>query len=282
MRRTWSIPVVVAVWLIAAGVALALAPGASAQDAGVARARSRVTKNPLEGNREAIRNGGPMFRTRCAGCHGPDARGDRGPDLTGLWASGVSDDRIFETVREGVPGTDMPAADPLRVPDREIWQVLAYLRTVAASTPTSAAAGNPQNGGRIFEATCRTCHMVNGAGGQLGPDLSRIGSGRTRAALTKKIRSPSDSIRPGYEPVTLVLRDGQRIRAVRKNEDEFSIQIMDLRQRVQGYAKANLTEVANEKQSVMPAYAPSQLSDRDLDDLLSYLATLRGPDSGRR
>jgi len=32
----------------------------------------------------------------------------------------------------------------------------------------------------------------------------------------------------------------------------------------------------------MPAYAPSQLSDRDLDDLLSYLATLRGPDSGRR
>ena len=79
-----------------------------------------------------------------------------------------------------------------------------------------------------------------------------------------------------------MLRDGQRIRAVRKNEDEFSIQIMDLRQRVQGYAKANLTEVANDKQSVMPAYAPSQLSDRDLDDLLSYLATLRGPDSGRR
>ena len=282
MRRTWSIPVVVAVWLIAAGVALALAPGASAQDAGVARARSRVTKNPLEGNREAIRNGGPMFRTRCAGCHGPDARGDRGPDLTGLWASGVSDDRIFETVREGVPGTDMPAADPLRVPDREIWQILAYVRTVAASTPQRASTGRPDNGERIFQGTCRTCHMVNGVGGQLGPDLSRIGSGRTRAALTKKIRSPSDSIRPGYEPVTLVLRDGQRIRAVRKNEDEFSIQIMDLRQRVQGYAKANLTEVANDEQSVMPAYAPSQLSDRDLDDLLSYLATLRGPDSGRR
>ena len=124
--------------------------------------------------------------------------------------------------------------------------------------------------------------MVNGTGGELGPDLSRIGSGRPRAALTKKIRAPSDNIRPGYEPVTLVLRDGQRIRAVRKNEDEFSIQIMDLRQRVQGYAKASLTEVANDKQSVMPAYGPSQLSDGDLDDLLSYLATLRGPDSGRR
>ena len=282
MRRTWSIPVVVALSLIVECVALAQPPGASAQDAGGARGRARVTKNPLEGNREAIRNGGTMFRTRCAGCHGPDARGDRGPDLTGLWASGVSDDRIFDTVRDGVPGTDMPAADPARVPDREIWQMLAYVRTVAASAPTSAAAGNPDNGARIFQANCRTCHMVNGIGGQLGPDLSRIGSGRTRAALSKKIRAPSDSIRPGYEPVTLVLRDGQRIRAVRKNEDEFSIQVMDLRQRVQGYSKANLTEVASDKQSVMPAYGPSQLNDSDLDDLLSYLATLRGPDSGRR
>ena len=87
---------------------------------------------------------------------------------------------------------------------------------------------------------------------------------------------------PGYQPITLVLRDGQRIRAVKKNEDEFSIQVMDLRQRVQGYPKANISEVTQDKQSVMPAFAPTQLSDGDLDDLLSYLATLRGPDSGRR
>src|SRR2546422_4733007 len=196
MRRTWSVPVVVALWLIVEGVALAQPPGASAQDAGVARARSRVTKNPLEGNREAIRNGGPMFRTRCAGCHGPDARGDRGPDLTGLWASGVSDDRIFETVREGVPGTDMPAADPLRVPDREIWQVLAYLRTVAASTPTSAAAGNPQNGGRIFEATGPARYKGKRARGQRGPGLSPLRGGRARGPPTEKSRPPSGRLPP--------------------------------------------------------------------------------------
>ncbi len=124
--------------------------------------------------------------------------------------------------------------------------------------------------------------MVNGDGGELGPDLSRIGSGRPRAALTKKIRTPSETIRPGYDPVTLVLRDGQRIRGVKKNEDEFSIQVMDLRQRIQGYVKANLTEVVAEKQSAMPGYGPAQLSDGDLDDLLSYLSTLRGPDSVRR
>ena len=282
MKHSWSIPVVATLWLIAEGVALTQAPGASTQNTGAGRAETRVTKNPLEGNRDAIRNGGAMFRTRCAGCHGPDARGDRGPDLTGLWASGVADDRIFDTVRQGVPGSEMPGADPARVPDREIWQVLAYVRTLAGSTPPQAFTGTPEKGDRIFQKTCRTCHMVDGSGGELGPDLSRIGSGRPRAALTKKIRTPSENIRPGYEPVTLVLRDGQRIRAVKKNEDEFSIQVMDMRQRVQGYVKADLTEVVADKQSVMPAYGPDQLSAGDLDDLLSYLSTLRGPDSVRR
>jgi len=72
-----------------------------------AQPQPRPTKNPFEGNQQAISNGGAMFRTRCAGCHGPDARGYLGPDLTGIWASGSTDDRIFDIVRRGVPGTEM-------------------------------------------------------------------------------------------------------------------------------------------------------------------------------
>ena len=280
MRRRWAIPVVAGLWLIAADAAFT-SREAGAQGVGGA-ARARGTTNPLSGDALAIRNGGAMFRTRCAGCHGPDAKGYVGPDLTGLWTSGFSDSRIFDTVRAGVPGTDMPAADPARVPDRDIWQILAYMRTVAASTPQPPLTGNAENGARMFEAMCSGCHLVNGVGGHMGPDLSRIGSGRSRAVLMKKIRGPNDNIRAGYEPVTLVLRDGQRIRGVKKNEDEFSIQIMDLRQRLQGVPKATLSEVTEDKQSVMPVYGPNQLSDSGLDDLLRFLATLRGPDSGRR
>ena len=158
MKHSWSIPVVVAIWLIAEGVAHTQTPGTTPQSA-AGRTETRVTANPVEGDREAIRNGGAMFRTRCAGCHGPDARGDRGPDLTALWASGVTDDRIFETVRKGVPGSEMPGADPSRVPDREIWQVLAYVHTLAASAPQQASTGTPENGERIFQKTCRNCHM---------------------------------------------------------------------------------------------------------------------------
>jgi hypothetical protein len=82
--------------------------------------------------------------------------------------------------------------------------------------------------------------------------------------------------------VTLVTRDGDRIRGVRKNEDEFSIQIMDARERLQGYLKANLTELTVDKQSLMPIYGPDRLNDRDADDLLRYLTTLHGTDPARK
>jgi putative heme-binding domain-containing protein len=278
----WRVSVL-AVVIGSTGVGLAVTPdpgGVVLQDR-TARTEVRVTKNPLQGNQDAVRDGGTKFRSRCAGCHGPDARGYIGPDITGLWASGDTDERIFGIVRRGVPGTEMTPADPLRVPDREIWQILAYLGTLRAA-PSTPSSGDAQNGEQIFRATCSGCHMVNGRGGQLGPELSRVGSSRPRAVLSSKVRGTSDNIRPGYEAVTVVTRDGQRIRGVKKNEDEFSIQIVDMRERPQGYLKSNLTEIVNEPQSVMPAYGAEQLNDRALDDLLRYLSTLRRTDTDRR
>ena len=271
MKRTASL----AAGLMTIALAVAGERFAMAQDRTETRAEPRTTRNPFEGNRQAISNGAAMFRTRCAGCHGPDARGYLGPDLTGFWAAGGTDDRMFDIVRRGVPGTDMTPADPQRVLDKDIWQVLAYVRTLSA-VPAAAPTGDAANGERIFRANCSSCHMVNGRGGQLGPDLSRIGSARPRAGLLSKLRGKSDLIRPGYEPVTLVTRDGERIRGVRKNEDEFSIQIMDTRERLQGYLKANLTAFTTDKQSLMPVYGPDRLNDRELDDLLQYLASLHG------
>jgi hypothetical protein len=81
---------------------------------------------------------------------------------------------------------------------------------------------------------------------------------------------------PGYETVTLVMKDGQRIRGAKKNEDVFSIQVMDVRERIQGFVKANLQEVIYEKDSLMPVFGPGRLSGADLNDLVGYLMTLRG------
>jgi cytochrome c oxidase cbb3-type subunit 3 len=242
-----------------------------------AQAPDPPKKNPHEGNPDAIRAGMGLYRARCADCHGMDARGIRSPDLTQVWASGRTDDGLFTTLRNGIPNTEMPAVGP-RTPDDEIWKILAYLRTLAAPAPTDPPRGNAENGERLFRVHCSSCHRVNGRGGRLGPDLSRIGVSRTGEAVTRQIRGAVEEFRPGYEPVTLTTPGGQQIHGVKKNEDLFSVQIMDTRERIQGYLKEDMKEVRNDKQSAMPPYGAEKLSASDVDDLVRYLSMLRGFD----
>jgi putative heme-binding domain-containing protein len=240
-------------------------------------AQNTPTGNPLAGNADAIRFGTGLFRARCADCHGMDARGVRSPDLTQVWASGRTDEGLFKTVKNGVPGTEMPAVGA-RMPDNEIWQILAYLRTLAAPAPNDPPKGNAEHGQQLFQANCRNCHRVNGAGGRLGPDLSRVGASRTRDMMVKQIRGATEDFRPGYEPVTVTGSDGQAIHGVKKNEDNFSVQIMDTRERIQGYQKEKMKSVTDDTKSAMPVYGTDRLSESDLDDIIRYLQTLRGFD----
>src|SRR6185503_11104698 len=96
-------------------ISIGLAAGAAGAPQRGAGRDARPAVNPLEGNAFAISNGAAMFRNRCAGCHGPDARGYLGPDLTSYWSAGGTDARMFDIVRRGVAGTEMPPADPQRV-----------------------------------------------------------------------------------------------------------------------------------------------------------------------
>src|SRR2546427_13068775 len=239
-------------------------------------AQAPPPKNPLEGNADAVRGGMGLYRARCADCHGMDARGVRAPDITQVWASGRTDAGLFKTVKEGVPGTEMPA-NP-RVQDAEAWQILAYLRTLAAPAPTDPPRGNAMNGEKIFRANCSGCHRVNGAGGRLGPDLSRIGVARSREAVLLRIRRGTEAFGTGFEPVNLTPPSGPAIQGVKKHEDLFSVQIMDTRERIQGYENDKMKSVENETKSAMPIFGPDRLNDSDLDDLLRYLGTLRGFD----
>ncbi len=78
--------------------------------------------------------------------------------------------------------------------------------------------------------------------------------------------------------MTITPANGQPIHGVKKNEDLFSVQIMDARERIQGYEKDDVRSVANDTKSAMPVYGPDRLSESDLDDLIRYLQTLRGFD----
>src|SRR5262245_6336496 len=119
-------------------------------------AQNLPAKNPLEGNPEAIKYGMGLFRSRCADCHGMDARGVRGPDITQVWASGRTDDGLFTTIKNGIAGTEMPSQP--RLFEHETWQILAYLKTLAASARPDPQRGNAENGKKIYQANCVGCH----------------------------------------------------------------------------------------------------------------------------
>src|SRR5688572_1292316 len=144
-------------------------------------------KNPFEGDPEAIQAGMGGYRLRCADCHGTDGRGVRGPDITQVWNSGRTDQGLFNTIRRGVPNSEMPAFVAPRTSDRDVWQMVAYPNTLAAPAPPEPPRGNAENGAKVFGALCVTCHKVDGSGGRIGPDLSRIGSARTRDVLVARI-----------------------------------------------------------------------------------------------
>ena len=174
--------------------------------------KAPADKNPLDGNAEAIRAGMGQFRVRCADCHGINATGVRGPDITQVWASGRSDGGLFLTLRNGVANTEMPSVGP-RTPDHEVWQILAYLRTLAAPAATDPPRGNAENGERLFRANCASCHRVNDRAGA-GPRICPASATRaSREAMVRRIRGAVEDYRPGFEPVTLTTpADGQPVR----------------------------------------------------------------------
>ncbi len=234
---------------------------------------SAQSVNPYEGDRTALRAGRALYEARCAQCHGGDAKGISGPDLTLLWAMGTNDDRVFQTIQRGVEGSIMPSSS---APDQEIWAMVAYVKSISTVPEFDNDRGDAARGRAIFAETCTGCHSVNREGGRLGPDLSRIAVIRSREMLIRSIREPGASVAAGYRAVTLVTRDGERIRGVAKSEDSFSILIVDTNERLQGYIKADLEEVIHEERSLMSPFGPDRLSDDELDDVLRYLSTLRG------
>ena len=232
---------------------------------------SAQSANPYEGNRAAIRAGGALFGNECATCHNGDATGLNGPDLTQLFALGVSDSRIFRSIRQGVSGSSMPSTE---APDQEIWAMVAWLKSISTVDPFESS-GDAEQGREIFNETCMGCHRVSGEGGSLGPDLTRIALVRSRDVLARAIRQPAASVARNYLTVTLVTGSGERVRGLRKGEDAFSIQVMDTNQRLQGYIKADLAELIYEDTSLMPAFNTNRLSDTQLDDLLGYLGSIQ-------
>ena len=254
-------------------------------------------KNPLAGDANAVKIGESQFRANCAFCHGLGARGGgRGPDLTRAQKKhGTSDADLFRTINEGVAGTAMPpngaTQQGVGMTDTEIWQVITYIRSVEKKP--AANAGNAAHGKELFygDAACSTCHMVNGKGGRMGPDLTGAGTGRSTDYLVESVRNPSKRLAQGiseamkefsqeYITARVVDGTGQKYEGVVLNEDNFTLQMIDMRDQLHLFEKDKLRSLNESRESLMPIYPPDQLPDKDLQDLIAFLQTAESAPGG--
>jgi cytochrome c oxidase cbb3-type subunit 3 len=249
-------------------------------------------KNPFAGDAKVAKLGESQFRANCAFCHGLGARGGgRGPDLTRAQKRhGNADTDLFRTINEGVPGTAMPpngaTQQGVGMTEAEIWQLITYIRSVQVKS-SAQPLGDAAHGKALFfgEAVCYTCHMVEGKGGRLGPDLTSTGSARSTDYLIDSVRNPSRRLAQGlseamkefsqeYETANVETADGQKFSGVILNEDHFTVQMLDLRERLHLFEKDKLRSFEKSRKSLMPAYDKNMLSDKDLQDILAFLLSV--------
>lgn len=224
---------------------------------------------------QTIAAGKTLFDAQCAWCHGAGGDGGTGPNLHGRLRHATDYKTTVDIITNGIPGSEMPSfRSPLT--EKHIGQIATYVQSLRR-TKNAIAVGNAEHGAAIYDASgCAACHTIAGRGGIVGPELTTIGATRGGPYLRDAIVKPAAAHPPGYLVVRAVDRDGREVRGIRVNEDVFWIQLRDAGGNVHVLEKARLATVERQLDaSLMPSYA-ARVTGTDLDDLVAYLASLRG------
>lgn len=219
--------------------------------------------------------GARLFRPLCSTCHGQQGIGWPGftPNLAGGINHASSDGEVFDLIQKGISDTAMPA---FTLDERQTWQLVAYLRSL--SLDIGGAEGDAEAGAAVFRSQgCIRCHRIGDEGGRLAPDLRATAAISSPDALREAILDPNASVHPRSFRARATTTDGTLVEGLRMNEDSFSLQILVADGRLVSLDKTNIREFEILSDSPMPSYR-GRLSDKDLDDVIAYVARLAAGD----
>ncbi len=224
---------------------------------------------------EAKGKGERLFEAHCAICHGIGGTGGRGPrlDLAKLRRA-PNTSALTRIIRGGINGTEMPGL--WMISGEDALEIADYVQSLGARTP-EVIPGDVTKGKAIYAAQdCAACHIINGEGSSLGPDLSDVGLRRSASYLRKELVQPGAAKPDGFMMIYAVPESGDPVEGMRENEDSFSVQIRDADNRFHSFRKAELKTFRKQRgKSLMPSYA-QKLDATELDDIVAYLASLQG------
>jgi putative heme-binding domain-containing protein len=237
-----------------------------------------------------LAHGRAIFESQCARCHGIDGSGGMGANLRRpTLRRAPNDSALAALIQSGIPEKGMP--DAWQISAREATLVAAYVRTLGRAAAEPPLTGDASRGRTLFtgKGACTSCHMAHGEGGSLGPDLSEVGLARSSSYIRRALIEPGADLPagapPGYAmggeytkwlPVRATTADGRSVTGLRVNEDAFTLQLRDASNRLVSLDKATLRSLEKlHGTSLMPSYART-FTASELDDVIAYLASLKG------
>jgi cytochrome c oxidase cbb3-type subunit III len=241
---------------------------------GLAAARAQAPLHDSQYSDADIAYGATLYGSKCVTCHGPQGDAIGGVNLrSGTFRNAVIDRDLERFIRTGSPA-GMPA---FALDNAEMAGIIAYLRNMNAFDTAAVKTGDAARGRALFEGkgACTKCHRVGVTGSGSAPDLSDVGAARSAGSLRRSLVDPTSQMMPINRPVRVVTKDGTIISGRRVNEDTYSLQIVDDRERFHSLVKGDLREYTISKTSPMPSYTRT-LSDEEMADVLAYLLSLKG------
>ncbi len=188
-------------------------------------------------------------------------------------------------------------APPISLSVDEIKAVISYLQSQggevdidAINNPTevskkywdkikaasAAGGGDPGHGEEVFQSACLGCHILKGEGGNVGPDLSNIGT-KGLKYISESILQPSSAFTPGYETFVVIDKGGIKYVGIKTKDDPGGVDLILDNGEVTSIARGNIKEITEDKnKSLMPEELIEALTVKDYQDVLAYMIMQKG------
>jgi putative heme-binding domain-containing protein len=138
--------------------------------------------------------------------------------------------------------------------------------------------GDIRRGQAIFnsqKAACSSCHAIGYLGGNIGPDLTRIGQVRTERDLLEAIVYPSASFVRSYEPLVVVTKSGDDYNGVVRKDSPDELVLATGPGAEVHIPRSDIADMRPGTVSIMPAGLEQLLGRQELADLVAFLRATR-------
>jgi len=265
-------------------LSLAILPGEAQR-----RAASSGPPNPFAGNSQAIAQGEQSYNQNCTSCHGPNGgAGEIGPEIVHNLSvplrGELDDNQILDVIRNGAPGTAMPAWKG-KLTDDDILKIGAFLHSLRGTAIDNPLPGNVAHGEEIFwgKGQCGSCHMLGGKGALKGPDLTNVAAEYKSNLIVDALTKPNHRVygdggvhlralpaMDTYDAVHVTLAGGRTVDGVLLNQDSYSLQLMGDDNQLHLLDRAQVKAVTT-KPPLMPTDYDKRLTKEEFADLMAFL-----------